>query len=154
MVCHGRGKVSLQHTTKKTTLHSSDISGYHADFHEGHDTVGAGQGLDMAGARYGLFELTHGRAGERHGHGMWTAWYMWIGLFCFDSGFSPHKSQAFWPSPVCSTPEFLIRFNCTREGNFAKFSKVSRVWKFENPIFSICEGQSQPHGFPWNPNPC
>ena len=23
---------------------SSDISGYHADFHEGHGTVGAGQG--------------------------------------------------------------------------------------------------------------
>jgi len=27
---------------------SSDISGYHADFHEGHGTVGAWQGRDMA----------------------------------------------------------------------------------------------------------
>ena len=27
---------------------SSDISGYHADFHEGHGTVGAGQGNSMA----------------------------------------------------------------------------------------------------------
>jgi len=27
---------------------SSDISGYHADFHEGHDTVGAGQRRGMA----------------------------------------------------------------------------------------------------------
>ena len=27
---------------------SSDISGYHADFHEGHDTVGGGQGRGMA----------------------------------------------------------------------------------------------------------
>jgi hypothetical protein len=27
---------------------SLDISGYHADFHEGHDTVGAGQGRSMA----------------------------------------------------------------------------------------------------------
>jgi len=27
---------------------SSDISGYHADFHEGHDTVRAGQGHGMA----------------------------------------------------------------------------------------------------------
>jgi len=29
---------------------SSEISGYHADFHEGHGTVGAGQGcgIDMA----------------------------------------------------------------------------------------------------------
>ena len=27
---------------------SSDISGYHADFHEGHGTVGAGQGRGMA----------------------------------------------------------------------------------------------------------
>jgi hypothetical protein len=34
----------------------SDISGYHADFHEGHGTDGASQGRGMAG--------------ERHGHGM------------------------------------------------------------------------------------
>ena len=27
---------------------SSDISGYHADNHEGHGTVGAGQGCGMA----------------------------------------------------------------------------------------------------------
>jgi len=27
---------------------SSDISGYHADFHEGHSTVRAGQGNGMA----------------------------------------------------------------------------------------------------------
>jgi len=27
---------------------SSDISGYHADLHEGHGTVGAGQGRSMA----------------------------------------------------------------------------------------------------------
>jgi hypothetical protein len=27
---------------------SSDISGYHSDFHEGHGTVGAGQGRGMA----------------------------------------------------------------------------------------------------------
>jgi len=27
---------------------SSNISGYHADFHEGHDAVGAGQGHGMA----------------------------------------------------------------------------------------------------------
>jgi hypothetical protein len=36
----------------------SVISGYHADFHEGHGTVGAWQG--------------RGRAGERHGRGMGT----------------------------------------------------------------------------------
>jgi len=36
---------------------SSDISGYHADFHEGHGTVGAQQG-----------------------RGMGTACYLWIGL--------------------------------------------------------------------------
>jgi len=47
---------------------SSDISGYHPDFHEGHSTIGAGQG--RVGARYGMCELTHGMAGERHGHGM------------------------------------------------------------------------------------
>jgi hypothetical protein len=44
---------------------SSDIPGYHADFHEGHGTVAAGQG-----ARQGMCELTHGMAWERHGHGM------------------------------------------------------------------------------------
>jgi len=42
---------------------SSDISGYHADFHEGHGTVGAGQGQ-------GMCELMNGMAGERHGRGM------------------------------------------------------------------------------------
>jgi hypothetical protein len=29
-------------------ISSSDISGYHAEFHEGHGTVGAGQGRGMA----------------------------------------------------------------------------------------------------------
>jgi hypothetical protein len=38
---------------------SSDISGYHADFHEGRHYH------SMAGARHGLCELT-----ARHGHGM------------------------------------------------------------------------------------
>ena len=45
---------------KEDLLHcwtsSSDISGYHADIHEGHGTVGAGQG--------------RGVAWERHGHGV------------------------------------------------------------------------------------
>jgi len=49
---------------------SSDISGYHADFHEGHGTLGAGQGRGMA------CELTHGMAGERHGNGMGAAYYV------------------------------------------------------------------------------
>ena len=44
---------------------SSDISGYHADFHEGHGTVGAGQGCGMARVNY-----RNGMAGERHGRGM------------------------------------------------------------------------------------
>jgi len=35
-----------------------------------------------------------------------------------------------------------------------KFSMVLRVRKFENKIFRSCEGQSQPHGFPWHPTPC
>jgi hypothetical protein len=42
-----------QHTTQKDDLlncwaNSSDISGHHADFHEGHGTVGARQGHGMA----------------------------------------------------------------------------------------------------------
>ena len=44
---------------------SSDISGYDADFHEGHDTIGAWQGRGMACVNY-----RHGMSGERHGHGM------------------------------------------------------------------------------------
>jgi len=28
----------------------------------------------MAGARHGMWELTHGVAGERHGKGMGAAW--------------------------------------------------------------------------------
>jgi hypothetical protein len=35
---------------------SSDISGYHADFHEGDSTVGAGQGHGMAGERQAMCE--------------------------------------------------------------------------------------------------
>jgi len=48
---------------------SSGISGYHADFHEGHGTVGAWQRRG-----HGICELTHGMSGKRHGHGMGMAW--------------------------------------------------------------------------------
>jgi hypothetical protein len=44
--------VGAAHYKKNALLNggtgSSDISGYHADFHEGHGTVGAGQGRVMA----------------------------------------------------------------------------------------------------------
>ena len=54
------------HYKKDDLLHcwasSSGISGYHADIHEGHGTVGAGQGRGMAG--------------ERHGRGTGTACYV------------------------------------------------------------------------------
>jgi hypothetical protein len=43
-------------------ISSSDISGYHAGFHEGHDTVGECQ--------------RRGMAEERHGRGMDAAWYV------------------------------------------------------------------------------
>jgi hypothetical protein len=48
-------------------ISNSDISGYHADFHEEHGTVGEWQGRDMA---------WHGRgtAWERHENGMGAAW--------------------------------------------------------------------------------
>ena len=55
--------------------------------------------------------------------------------YCFDSNFSPHTFQTSWPSPVFNPPEFLITFNCPIHKIFAKFSMVSRVWKFENLIF-------------------
>jgi len=35
---------------------SSDISGYHAGFHKGYGTVGAGQGHDMAWAQHAMCE--------------------------------------------------------------------------------------------------
>jgi len=52
-VCHGREKrVVAAHYKKDDLLNcwtsSSDISGYHAGFHEGHGTVGAWQGRVMA----------------------------------------------------------------------------------------------------------
>ena len=63
------------HYKKDDLLHcwtsSSDISGYHADFHEGHATIGAGQGRG-----HGMCELTHGMAGKWHGRGMGTACYV------------------------------------------------------------------------------
>ena len=47
-----RKRVVAAHNKKDDLLHcwtsSSDISGYHADFHEGHGTVRAGQGRVMA----------------------------------------------------------------------------------------------------------
>jgi hypothetical protein len=51
-VYHGRGKKFVTAPYKKDDLlhcwtSSSDISGYHADIHEGHGTVGAGQGFGM-----------------------------------------------------------------------------------------------------------
>jgi hypothetical protein len=49
--------VIVAHYKKDDLLHcwtsSSDVSGYHADIHEGHGTVGAGQGRGMAGERHG-----------------------------------------------------------------------------------------------------
>jgi hypothetical protein len=51
----------LQYEDLHAFLCSSDISGCHADFHEGHG---------MTGARHGMCELTHELAWERHGRGM------------------------------------------------------------------------------------
>ena len=42
------GSSTLQKKLLNCWTSSSDISGYHADFHEGHSTVGAGQGCGMA----------------------------------------------------------------------------------------------------------
>jgi hypothetical protein len=53
---------------------SSVISGYHADFQEGHGTVGAWQGRGMAcvNSRHCMAGKWHGQgmAGKWHGHGM------------------------------------------------------------------------------------
>jgi len=47
-----RERVVAAHYKKDDVLNcwssSSDISGYHADFHEGHGTIGAWQGRGMA----------------------------------------------------------------------------------------------------------
>ena len=69
-VCHGRGKEWLAAHYKKrrsVTLwtSSSDISGYHADIHEGHGTVGAGEGRGMASVNYRT---------AWQGNGMGAAW--------------------------------------------------------------------------------
>jgi len=49
---------------------SSDISGYHADFHEGHDAVGAGQGRGVACVNERKAWKGNGMEGERHVRGM------------------------------------------------------------------------------------
>jgi hypothetical protein len=50
-VCHGRGSMVAAHYKKDDMLNCwtsiSHISSYHADFHERHGTVGAGQGNGM-----------------------------------------------------------------------------------------------------------
>ena len=43
-----RKRVVAAHYKKDNLLPSSDTSGYHAEFHEGQGTVGAGQGRSMA----------------------------------------------------------------------------------------------------------
>jgi hypothetical protein len=47
-----RKSMVAEHYKKDNLLNCStsslDISGYHVDFHEGHDTIGAGQGRGMA----------------------------------------------------------------------------------------------------------
>jgi len=52
------GSIALQ--KKKILLNrwtnSSDISGYHADFHEGHSTAGARHGMCEVTARHGMCE--------------------------------------------------------------------------------------------------
>ena len=51
-ICMDEEKSGSSTYKKDDLLHlwtsSSDISGYHADIHEGHGTVGAGQGRGMA----------------------------------------------------------------------------------------------------------
>jgi len=54
---------------------SSDISGYHADFHEGHALSGHGRG-----AAWHVWVNGTGTTRERYGRGMGTACYVWIGL--------------------------------------------------------------------------
>jgi hypothetical protein len=42
------GLLEHKHEGNTQWISSSDVSGYHADFHEGHGTLGAGQGRGMA----------------------------------------------------------------------------------------------------------
>jgi len=69
-----RKRVVAAHYKKDDLLNcwtsSSDISGYHADFHEGHGTVGAWQE-----AQHEMCELKarHGRGVAQHGRGV--AWH-------------------------------------------------------------------------------
>jgi len=57
---------------------SSDISGYHADFHEGHGPIEAWQGAAWQGHGMGTVWARHehcmGTAWVRHGYSMGTAW--------------------------------------------------------------------------------
>jgi hypothetical protein len=54
---------------------SSGISGYHANFPEGHAS------WRMAGAPHGMCELTRqGMSRFRHGNGLGTAWHVLFGL--------------------------------------------------------------------------
>ena len=71
-----RKRVVAAHYKKDDLLHcwtsSSDISGYHADFHEGHGTVGTGQGRGMTfvNQRTAWQGNGMGAAGARQGQGM------------------------------------------------------------------------------------
>ena len=70
-VCHGRGKGWQQHTTKKDDLLHRGLAVriFPATIRTfTKDTALSEKG--RAGPRHGMCELTHGMAGEQHGHGM------------------------------------------------------------------------------------
>ena len=79
-----RKRVVAAHYKKDDLLHcwisSSDISGYHADIHVEHGTVGRGQGRGAASRAWINAQHGRGTAWKWHGRGMGTACCVWIGL--------------------------------------------------------------------------
>jgi len=105
-----RKRVVAAHYEKDDLLNcwtsSSDISGYHTDFHEGQGTIGAWQG--------------HGLAAERHGRG--TACNVWIGIYWFAWG--SFLSRSSYGAEVRPQPESTD----TQCNNVIHIKKRDSVW--------------------------
>ena len=92
---------------------SSDISGYHTDFHEGHCTVGAGQGRGMAW--------------ERHGRGM----------LCGNRPLLFHNNIGYENAPQCyiigTQPDSYINMNFLVPGVVTQ-NGVNKIFKGQSSV--------------------
>ena len=73
--------------------------------------------------------------------------------YCFDSGFSPHTFQAFWPSPVFNPPEFLIMFIWQIDEHSRNFQQFYGFGNLRMGFSALRKGNHSHMVFIWHPTP-